>query len=85
MTDENKRLLKAIANCDKLPDDWTVEISIDNDIKRAYLIDPEGDSVECHEIYDDFTELPEQIENCIAYAIANNDDYPRPDDEEEDE
>jgi hypothetical protein len=80
---ENERLLRAIQNCNKLPEDWTVEISLDKDIKRAYLVDPEGELVDQDALYDDFTEFPEQIENCIAYAIANNDDYPHPNDEED--
>ena len=79
---DNKRLLNAIEATKELPGEWTVEISLDSTIQRAYLVNPDGDHVDCEDIYDDFASLPEQIECCIAHAKACNDDYPEPFDED---
>jgi len=73
----DKRLLKAIEATKELPGEWTVEISLDSTVQKAFLVDPDGELVECDEMYDDFASLPEQIECCIAHAKACNDNFPQ--------
>jgi hypothetical protein len=65
---QESRFLKAIAATKELPDNWTLDVSYENDGGRVFLCDALGDSVPNNEIYDDFDTLPEQIENAIAYA-----------------
>ena len=72
---DSKRLQKAIENTKRLPDGWTIQIWIENDSVLTFLNDPFHEDIDRYQVYDDFAELPEQIENSIAYAIANNGDY----------
>ena len=68
---QESRFLKAIAATKQLPDNWTLDISYENDGGRVFLCDALGDIAFLHEMYDDFDTLPEQIENAIAYAKAH--------------
>lgn len=68
---QESRLLKAIASTKQLPQNWTLDVSFDQDCGKVYLCDALGDGVPNEEIYDDFDTLPEQIENAIAYAKAH--------------
>jgi len=70
---EAERLLKAINSAaEKLPENWMVSIDIENGFGGVSLSNLKGDDIDSNDFTSPDDNLAEQLENAIAYAIAND-------------
>jgi hypothetical protein len=66
-----------------LPEGWVIVLQIELGYAGILLEDPNGEHIETEDYTSHDSHLSEQIRDAIAHAIASNDEYEEPREDEE--